>query len=276
MIRRKINIKEFFEVPQICPVCSHKTEEEGKFLICPNDNCPALEYGNLFKWISVLDIKGIGDATIEILPEKRLVTEPSHFYTLTETDFEYLDGLGQKTATKILRNLNAKKKLDLDVFVAALNIKDVSRSTAAMMMGAGFDTIDKMHGATIAELIKIPGIEMVTAEKITVGLTDKYTIIENLFEVGIKIKEPVVIIDGKFSGLLFCTTGPLETMDRKEFEEKVKMNGGLNKGVSKKLNYLVTNDPDSGTGKNKKAEDLIEEGYEIKVIDEQTFLEMLK
>ncbi len=275
MIKRK-QPREFFEVPQTCPVCGHPTEKEGKFLICPNDNCPALEYGNLFKWVTTLGIKSLGDATIEALQEKRLVTEPAGFYRLDETDISSLDRMGTRSAQKIWNNLHRKMEIDLDVFVAALNIKDVSKSTATMMIEAGFDTIDKMHAATIDELIKIPGIENVTAEKIVTGLTDKYTVIENLFEVGIEIKKPIVIVGGTLDGLTFCTTGPLETMDRSEFEMAVKQNGGINKGVSKKLNYLVTNTPDSGTGKNKKAEDLIENGFEIKVISEDAFLEMIK
>lgn len=275
MITRK-QPKEFFEVPQVCPVCDHPTEEDGKFLICPNDNCPALEYGNLFKWITVLGIKSVGDATIEALQEKRLVTEPADFYKLEEEDISGLDRMGTRSAQKIIRNLRRKMEIDLDIFVAALNIKDVSKSTVTMMIDAGFDTINKMHAATIDELVKIPGIENVTAEKIVTGLTDKYGVIENLLEQGVEIKKPIVIFGGKLEGLTFCTTGPLETMDRTEFELSVKQNGGINKGVSKKLNYLVANDINSGTGKNKKASDLIDEGFDLKVINEDAFLEMIK
>jgi len=279
MIRRKTDIasnKEFFEIPATCPVCGHPTEEEGKFLICPNDNCPALEYGNLFKWIATLDIKSIGDSIIEVLQQERLVTEPADFYKLTENDFIDLYRMGEKTAKKILKNLHAKMEIDLDIFVAALNIKDVSRSTAAMMISAGYDTIGKMHAATIDELIKIGGIEIVTAEKIVTGLTDKYSVIQNLIEVGIVINKPIVVVDGKLDGLTFCTTGTLYTMKRKEFEIMVKQNGGELKSVSKNLSCLVTNDADSGSSKNAKAAALIAEGSDLKVITEQQFLEMIK
>jgi len=271
MINRKNSTKEFFKVPSECPVCGHQTEEDGKFLICPNDNCPALEYGNLYKWINTLEIKGVGDATIEMLQEKRLVTEPAHFYNLTKEQLLKLDRMGDRSAEKILKALHAKKEIELHVFIGGLNIKDVSKSTAKAMIEAGYDSIDKMHTAAIGDLIKISGIEYVTAEKIVLGLVEKADVIDNLLEVGITIKKPIVVTDGKLKDLSFCVTGKLNTMKRNELEDLVKMNGGMLKSVSKKLSYLVTNDPDSGSGKNLKAQ---QEG--VATISEDEFLEMIK
>ena len=73
-------------------------------------------------------------------------------------------------------------------------------------------------------------------------------------------------------GISFCFTGELKEIKRKEAEEKVKELGGTAKSsVVKSLTYLVTNEPDSGSSKNKKAQEL-----GVKIIDEKEFLALIK
>lgn len=263
-------MKQYFEIPDICPSCGHPTKIDGKFLMCPNDNCDALAYGNLYKWIAVLEIKNIGNSIIEMLFEKGIVSEPADFYKLSVNDIADLERLGEKSANKILENLNNKKEIPLDIFIGALNMSNFSTSTAKMLIEAGYDTIEKMQNITGSELVQIKGIEEKTAKQILNGLQSKADIIKNLFDVGITIKKIEINKDGKLSGLSFCVTGSLESMKRKDFEKLVVENGGSFKGISKDLSYLVNNDPNSTSSKNKKAKEL-----NIKIITEKEFLDLL-
>jgi len=162
-------------------------------------------------------------------------------------------------------------EIDLEIFVAGLNIKGISESIAKSLISAGYDTINKMFDATIDQLIQIKGIELVTAEKINKGFKSKLNVIKNLLDIGITIKKPLIITDGKLKDLSFCVTGSLVTMKRKDFEDIVKKNGGQLKSVGKGLSYLLTNDPNSGSEKNNKAQELC-----IKLITEDQFLAMIK
>jgi DNA ligase (NAD+) len=77
---------------------------------------------------------------------------------------------------------------------------------------------------------------------------------------------------GSLSGSSFCFTGELASMKRSEAEAAVKALGGVTKaGVTKGLTWLVTNDPSSGSDKNKKARE-----YGVAIIDEEAFLALIK
>ena len=103
------------------------------------------------------------------------------------------------------------------------------------------------------------------------GLASVRLEMERLLESGaVRILPPLA--GGILSGLSFCFTGELSSMKRPQAEQKVKDLGGIIKtsGV-KGLSYLVTNDPSSGSSKNRKAESL-----GIPVIGEKEFLALLQ
>ena len=79
----------------------------------------------------------------------------------------------------------------------------------------------------------------------------------------------------KINGLSFCFTGKMDN-DRNTLENMVKENAGIISGVSKKLNFLVTNDTSSGSSKNQKVQKLNSDGSNIKIITEKQFLDIVK
>lgn len=252
---------------EYCPVCREKTEISGKFLICPNLNCKGKEIGNLNRWIDALNIMDISEKTINLLYNNGLIKEPADFYKLNVEDISCLERMGEKSAEKIVNNLVNNIVLDLSTFISGLNIPNFSKSRAELLIENGIDNLEKMLKATKEDLVKIKGIESKTAELIVNGLLNKRKTIFNLLTY-ITIKERTI---GKLNGLSFCVTGALNTMDRKEFIAKVTQNGGSYKSsVVKGLTYLVTNDTESGSSKNKKAK---ENG--VKIINEQEFLTLI-
>ena len=95
---------------------------ESKFLKCPNtQNCPAQILGSLKLFCDVLEIKGISDKTIEKLYSANLIKLPGDFYKLKVSDFTNLTGLGDKSGTNIVNQIQSKKELTLKEALAKLN-----------------------------------------------------------------------------------------------------------------------------------------------------------
>jgi DNA ligase (NAD+) len=134
---------------------------------------------------------------------------------------------------------------------------------------AGYDSLQKLRAASVEELSGIFRTGEITARALVSGLKETAEDMDAVLETGL-----ITITNGKrlpLAGLSFCFTGELKTMKRGDAEARVKALGGLVKpSVGKSLTYLVTNEPESGSSKNRKAVKL---GTEI--IDEQQFLALV-
>lgn len=280
--------EELFEIPTVCPECGGKTMivedeitgEKGKFLVCTNENCIGLATGNLERWISALDIDCVGPKTIQMIFEKGLVKEPADFYKLKEEQLVGLDRLGEKSAQKIIKNLNARKNITLPEFISGLNMPNFSYETAEALISAGYD-LKMIQNASKEDLIKVKGIAEKTASQIKKGITSKETIINSLFDIGITIKEAekLVLDSNKLNGVSFCFTGAINALkpDGKHFTRDdmhalvLKNGGNVQEGVNKTLTYLVMADPESTKTKAKKAREL-----GTKILSEEEFFNMVK
>lgn len=271
-----------FPIPDLCPSCGEDTEVEGKFLVCSNDGCKALYLGNLQKWVVKLEIMDISYATIEKLYSAGKIEQPSDFYTLSVSDIASLDGLGEKSAKKILDQFNSKKEIDLPTLIGGLNMSSFSNSQCEKLVKAGYDSLDKLYALTEDKLCAIPGIKEAIAKKILTGLKQKKSVVDKLLKVGIKIKaiERVEIetVSQKLAGKSFVFTGSVqktnekgERFTREDLQRLVVINGGENHtSVKKGTTYLVQADPSSASSKTKKA---IQLGTEI--LSEDNFFKMI-
>jgi DNA ligase (NAD+) len=273
-------MKEYFEVPKNCPECGGPAVVQGKFLVCTNLNCSGLATGNLERWITVLDIEGLGPKIIQMLFENNLVKEPADFYKLTVDKISVLDRMGVRSATKIVNNLKAKMQLTLPELMAGLNMPNFSTRTTECLVESGFDTVEKIYLATESDLVQVKGIESKTAQQIMSGIRSKREIIEHLSQVGISIKkqEVVEIESNKFAGMSFCFTGAIQAIKedgkrytREDMHSIVLSNGGkVEDSVKRGLSYLVMADPNSASGKSKKAREL-----GVSVLGEKEFFTMV-
>jgi len=260
-------------VPKNCPICGEKVSVGGIFLTCENEGCSGGEIGNLNKWVKKLDLKGIASATLEKLYEAGLVKTPADLYKLKPNMICELEGFGSSSANKIVDTLNAKKELSFGEFVGGLNIPNFSDKTAELLEKNGLDSVTKILSQGVEDLAGIKGIGRVTAEAIIDGLKKKQKVINELMEVGITImkKEKKSNKRSNLDGKSFCVTGALSLGKRDDFIKMVEDNGGVYKStISKGLDYLVTNDNDSGSAKNEKASKI-----GVKVINEKEFLSMI-
>ncbi|NLM00625.1 MAG: NAD-dependent DNA ligase LigA [Treponema sp.] len=264
------------EFPKICSTCKTKLLDEGTRLYCPNPKCPKKVLHRLKKWISVLDIRDLGEIMITKLFESGTVKNIANLYELTEETltpfFLNEESINREKkslgATKVVQAIQAKRKISLAKFVAGLNIEGIGETLMEKLIDGGFDVLEKITSAGVEDISKVNFFGEITAQSLLNGLKECSNEIELLKEY-VEIEKPQK--EGKLSNLTFCFTGELFTMKRSVAENLVKENGGTVKNsVVKGLSYLVTNDKKSGSSKNKKAVEL-----NIPVIDEQEFLKML-
>lgn len=256
--------------PRSCERCGSDLVDEGTRLYCPNQACPKRSYFRIRKWLDVLDVREFGDAILSKLFESGRVTEIADLYTLDADDLTGHERMGETLAKKILRNLYDARIVPLSRFVAGFNIEGVGTLITDKAVAAGYDTLEKLRGASAEELAEVPGIGEVTAQTIVDGLNDLGPRMDAVLASGrVAIAEPV---GGPLQGKSFCFTGSLSTMTRSAAQDRVREAGGtVTSSVTKGLSFLVTNDPQSGSSKNQKATKL-----GVPILDEDRFVEMLE
>ena len=254
-------------VPSTCS-CGTALVDEGTRLYCPNADCPKKALHRLEKWLSVLDIRDFGSVILGKLFESGRVRKIADLYSLEVAELAAYDRMGETLAAKILRNLRARSEVGLSTFIAGFDIENVGELIAERAVQAGYDSLEKLRAATVDEIDDIKGFDEITARALLEGLAALAPEMDRLLGTGaVSIAAPAA--GGLFSGKSFCFTGEL-SMKRADAEKLVKDLGGTVKSaVTKDLSFLVTNDPGSGSDKNRKAA-----GYGVPILDEAAFLEM--
>ncbi|MGO8694500.1 MAG: NAD-dependent DNA ligase LigA [Rectinemataceae bacterium] len=255
------------DIPRLCG-CGAELVDEGTRLYCPNPHCPKKGLHRLEKWLGVLDIKVFGSVILGRLFATGRVGEIADLYTLEVSELAEYDRMGEVLAAKILRNLRDKDEVSLPVFIAGFDIEGIGELIAEKAVNMGFDSLDKLRAASVEELDKVEGFAEITAKALLDGLAALAPEMDRLIATGaVRISAPKP--KGSLSGKSFCFTGEL-SMKRSDAEAIVRALGGTIKtSVTKDLSYLVTNDRESGSEKNKKAL-----SYGVAVIDEAAFSQL--
>ena len=260
------------EFPTTCSVCGAALIDGGTRLYCPNPDCSKRLLHRLQKWVAVLDIRELGDKLTKQLFDKERVRYISDLYTLTAQEVAEFEHMGELSATKVVRHIRKKRALPLSTFIAGFDFDGVAEAIMEKVLMAGFDTLEKLRTATVDELASVYGLGEVTAKTIVDGLVASAAEMDKVLATGvISVVPPPTEGELPLRGVSFCFTGEMRAMRRNEAEEKVQRLGGQVKAsITKDLSYLVTNDPESGSAKNKKAQ-----SYGIPIIDETAFLAIL-
>lgn len=269
----KIAAAHNWNMPTVCPLCGTKLvlNENHTRLYCPNNGCKTYSISRFTKWTSVMDIKEIGKATIELISDNGF--EIPDLYK-NEKLYEFLlsqEGFGEKSVEKIKKNVNAHKEMTLAQFVAGFNIEDVGQKVIQKAIDVtSSKTIEDLLNASKSSFLT-EGISEITAGKIFEGLQSlKDMMLETAKYVNIiSDEEKTTPTDGKLNGMSFCFTGAME-YKRSDLEKMVVENGGTVGSVNKSLTYLVQQDPNSTSGKSVKAKSL-----GIKIISPSEFLSMI-
>ena len=255
-------------VPESCS-CGSALVDEGTRLLCPNPACPKKIRHRVEKWLDVLDVRAFGPVITGKLCESGRVRSIADLYTLTVDELQEYDRMGPALAAKILQNLRAAAEISLADFIAGFDIEGIGPGMAEKAVAAGFDTMEKLRAATAEQLAAIDGFAEISAKILYDGLRQLAADMDALLQSG-ALRIAAAAAEGRLSGLSFCFTGELRSMKRARAEAIAKSLGALIKSsVGKDLSYLVTNDPESGSSKNKNALK-----FGVPIIDEDDFLKL--
>jgi DNA ligase (NAD+) len=236
--------------PNHCPLCHTKLINENKFIRCPNiSKCPGQILGSLRLFCDILEIKGISNKTIQKLHQLNLIKLPGDFYKLKISDFENIPGLGNKSGTNIVNEIQAKKNLSLKQILDAAVIPNFSSKRIIQIINAGFDSPEKILNLTIPQLEALPGVQITLAEKIYQGIQNRKDFINSILS-QISINKPKTINHkSKILSKNFAITGSLSS-PRKNIEEKIiSLGGKLSSSVTSNTDYLITNETKSNSSK---------------------------
>ena len=260
-------------IPIYCPVCKCELKIDGPILYCVNNSCKSLEIGNLKKWTNEIKehfkVKGIGPERIDEMYELGIVKYLPDLYTVTnEMLLDKMSNIGIASASRIL-DYQKYKEIPLDIFLAGLNIKGLGKAIWNLLIEKGFNNLRSILNSNVSDLIDIDGIGEERASIILNELKKKEILINNLFNVGIKIVlNEKKLLSNTLNGKSFCITGTL-SRSRDELVALIIGNCGVIKsGVSKNLDYLVAGE-DCGS-KLQKAEKL-----NINIISEDKLLNLI-
>ena len=161
--------EKIFKMPRTCPVCgAQAVREEGEAVVrCIGIECPAKLYRSIIHFPSkeAMDIKGLGDAIIEELINRGLISNIPDIYSLTFEDIASLKKNGKKFAQNLLDAINESKERDLYRLINALGIRHVGVKLAKSI-AKKYKTIDALMNATFEELCLKEDVGEITANSI--------------------------------------------------------------------------------------------------------------
>lgn len=266
-------------IPGQCPSCGHPTAIQDDFLYCTNaKQCRKAKFGELIHFVQTVEIDGFGPKLIQRLYENGYVEDAADFYTLTQEDLLNLERMGEILASKLIDNIQKKRKLSLALFLQSLGIRELARH-ASQLLANQFGTLKRILQATQAELLSIHTFGAVMAREIVQGLFQKEGLIRKLLQF-VELIEGESKPSGPLSGKSFLFTGKMERIERKEAEKKVRdLGGAIAPGVSHALDFLVIG---AGGYRNQekgnkilKAEKLISEGANVQILSEEQFMQLI-
>lgn len=265
--------------PETCASCGTALADEGTRLFCPNKDCEKRILHRLLKWVSVVDIRDLGETLVTELFRTKKVRSILDFYRLTVQDLTpyFLNSESMEKekkslgAEKVFASVQSRRKIPLAKFIAGFDIEGVGETVVELLIEGGFNTLEKMLDAQKDDIAAVYRFAETSAQSFADGIAENRAEMELLVSSG-----AVTVVQGESTGTLsgksFCFTGELATLKRAEAQELVRQNGGTVKSsVVKGLSFLVTNDTESGSAKNRKAREL-----GTRIISEAEFRALVK
>ena len=263
-----------FRMPEKCPVCGTRViRAEGEVASrCLNTDCPARlkESIRYFASRGVMDIDGMGEALINQLVDKGLVKSIADIYELKPEQLAELERMGEKSADRIIRGIQASRQKPLSRVLNGLGIPFVGERTAAILAET-FGSLDAIAGADVETLQQAEEVGPKVAQSIRRFFDEPHNreLIERLRGYGLQFsQEKKTRTAGPLAGLTFVITGTLPGLSREEAKAIIEAAGGkTTDSVSKKTSYVVAGE--AAGSKLDKARKL-----GIPVIDEAKLREM--
>ena len=268
------------DIPTACPVCGGATEirkiNDVESLYCTNPDCQAKKIKSFTLFVSrdALNIEGLSEATLEKFIARGFIHEFADIFRLPRFREEIveLEGFGEKSYENLISSVEKARKTTLARVVYSLGIPNIGLSGAKLICRQFDDEVERLLAASEEELAAIDGVGPVIAASFTGYFADpekRERFFRLLSELTLEKEETAAVQDLK--GKVFVVTGSLTHFsNRAELKELIEKRGGKVTGsVTGKTDYLINNDTESSSSKNKKAREL-----GIPVISEEEFLKL--
>ena len=270
------------DIPKVCPVCGGETrinmENETKTLVCTNPRCQAKHIKSFALFVSrdAMNIEGLSEATLEKFIMNGFIKDFTDIFHLDRyaDEIKAMDGFGEKSYLNLQTGIQNARVTTLPRLVYSLGIPNIGIANAKVICRALGNDPEKVMNATADELAQISGVGDVIA-----GTYVQYFADEEHREIFQKLLAEVEIPKEEepeggqnLAGVNFVITGSVHHFaNRGEVKEEIEKRGGKVTGsVTSKTNYLINNDVNSTSSKNRKAREL-----GIPIISEEEFLKML-
>lgn len=261
-----------FEIPKTCPCCGKPTttkisESGAETLWCENPDCPEKNLAKFVQFVSkpAMNIDGLSEATLKRFIDAGYVKKYADLYHLDKYKNEIIemDGFGEKSYNKLIESIEKSRHVKLENFLNALGIPLIGK-TASKTIAKSLDE------ATWEEFIILfeTNFDFTNLENFGKAMNDSlwdwYRSVDDdgldyglVSELNFVVEEKTAITNDFIGGKVFVVTGAFNTMKRGDIEKIITDRGGkLSGSVSKKTDYLLTNEANSGSSKAKKAAEL--------------------
>ena len=270
-------------LPETCPACDYGVELKSDLgvetLFCSNRLCPAkrIKSFSLFVSRDAMNIENLSEATLEKFIGMGLIkTLPDIFYLKNyRAEITSMEGFGEKSFDNLVNAVEKSKKVTVAKFIYALGISGIGVANGKLIARHFDNDWEKIQNASAEELMQIDGIGEVVANAFIDFLHDDENKknVEKLLDIVKFDVEPKGLTDGDLRGKTFVITGNVHIYkNRNELKSAIEVNGGKVTGsVSSNTDFLINNDIDSASSKNKKAKE-----FGIPIISEDEFTRMIK
>ena len=259
--------EEKLDIPTNCPSCDSDLLhfEDEVALRCINPRCPAQIMEGLIHFASrdAMNITGLGPSIVEKLFAANLVKDVADIYRLKEENFLLLEGVKEKSASKLYQAIQASKENSAEKLLFGLGIRHVG-SKASQLLLQHFHSIENLAQADPEEVASIDSLGGVIAKSLQTYFATEGSeiLLRELKEAGVNLdyKGQTVVADATLSGLTVVLTGKLERLKRSEAKSKLESLGAKVTGSVSKKTDLVVAGADAGS-KLQKAQEL---GIEVR------------
>lgn len=254
-------------IPHNCPACGQETivkkENDVECLFCVNPGCPAkkIKSFGLFTSRDAMNIDGLSEATLEKFIARGFIHDFGDIFEISryKDGIVEMEGFGQKSYDNLMESLERAKETTLPRVIYSLGIANIGLANAKVICRHFDNDLDRIRHASLEEVSDIDTIGPVIAGNLVAYFKDEDNNrrLDHLMSF-LHIQEDSPKQEQIFEGMNFVITGSLVHFgNRSEAKELIESLGGKVTGsVTKKTNYLINNDIQSNSSKNKKAREL--------------------
>lgn len=281
-VTSNITQSDNLKIPTVCPCCGDKLEHRvsdsgAETLWCVNPNCPEKMLSKFVQFVSkpAMNIDGLSEATLKRFIDAGYITRFADIYHLSNFKREIvkMEGFGAKSYEKLINSIEKSRNVKLENYLVALSIPNIGKSAAKIISKYFNGDYSKLVEAlrNNFDFTQLDDFGEIMNQSLYNWWQKETNLEDNLVtELHFIVEEKKEVAQNDFiNGKTFCVTGAFQTMKRSELEKIITDRGGkLSGSVSKKTDYLLTNEADSGSSKAKKAAEL-----GTPIMNEKEFLE---